>query len=468
MKGILRSEAGIALPIVMALVVIISLLGFTAAFVVESQSVMGQRFAGGEDALYYAEAGYNKYLWHLNEDSRFYETAESDALLNVDTPFQDGFYRLQIQKPTTDEPVVTITSTGWPANDPTNRRTIEVKVHKRQFVQQVYLSNNDGSDIWWTSGEECRGPLHTNGTLRIQRRPVFYGPVTYSQALVKGTGYNPDYREGPPQKVDPLVFPANNLDLKTWAEKDKYLYYGRTCIYLDNDQLVIRDRNGNLQTRPLPPNGVLYVDGDGTSKWGSNTGNVFVSGTLSGRLTIAAKNDIYITYDDPTDWSEPPWFAPATGGIRYANTTFIHHVVDGKLVTEVQGDDMLGLVANRCIYILHYGWPKEGQNAYWDYRLLWLIPYDVAPHKITIHAAIFAINNGFGYEEYDSGPAKGDIKLIGSIIQQTRLPVGEIGGSGYDKDYTHDPRMRYDYPPHFLEPQNAGWEAVNWREIANP
>lgn len=171
---------------------------------------------------------------------------------------------------------------------------------------------------------------------------------------------------------------------------------GRTCIYLDGDKIKIRNNwkysnNFSRYTSPVEipisdiKNGVIYVD-DNTSatggKWDINTGNVFISGTLDGRLTIAAKRNIYITGSDPTDYNNPcsPY---SDGGIFYKNTNFN------------LSDDMLGLIANEYIYILTQYWPWDSDSYYRRVN-------DVAPQNITIHAAVFAINKSFGVERYDS------------------------------------------------------------------
>ncbi|MFZ5897817.1 MAG: hypothetical protein ACOYU7_01305, partial [Bacillota bacterium] len=381
---LLRQEKGIVLPIVVAIIAIVSLLGFTAAFLVDSQATMGRRYSGGEEALFFAEAGLNKYLWHLNKDSKYYEVPEvdktaDDARLNVDTPFQDGFYRLQVDPPTTEEPVVTIRSTGWPASDPTNRRSVEITVRKRQFVQTIYLSGEErtssGETVWWITGDEVFGPLHTNGDLNIDGNPVFHGPVTYSGRLNVRSGSKPVYEAGPPQQVGPLTFPPSNGQLKMQAQLNGYYYNGRTCIYINGDQLTIRNQTGTPVVRPLPPNGVIYVDGTSnpdesrTDKWNLSRGNVFVSGTLNGRLTIAAANNIYITGRDPTNFNYSS--ATVTGGVQYADSDFNP---DGGIT-----DDMLGLVANGRIRLLHYYWP----TSTWPYYdVLAGLAGDVSPQNV--------------------------------------------------------------------------------------
>lgn len=453
--GLVKDNKGITLPIVMVLLAIILLLCFTLLYQVDNETLSVSNIKAAEGSLHIAEAGFNQYLWYMNDDSKFYNTAKSNNLLNTNTAFENGYYRLGITKPGIGQPELTIVSTGWLASSPSIKKTIEVKIRKRQFVQNIYVSENEkmvnGDIVWWVTGDTVNGPLHTNGNLNIQGSPTFNGLVTYVGNINKGTGYNPAYNGGGPNKVTPLVFPEVNQNTKSWAILDGYYYTGRTSILLKSDgNLVIKNKDSAAVTRSIPTNGVIYVDGgdDGT-KWGLNNGNAFVSGTLNGKLTIVASNDIYITGKDPTNYTYTS--ATATQGIVYENTNF-----SGGNIT----DDMLGLIANDYIRVLHYGWFGNISSS------------SVALNNITIQGSLFAKNYSFEFEDYDSGSSLGYITLTGSITQQYRGAVGIFSGSskvnGYSKNYTHDSRLMYDYPPHFAEPANAGWEVLDWKEIANP
>lgn len=251
---------------------------------------------------------------------------------------------------------------------------------------------------------------------------------------------------------------------------------------------------------PLPNNGVIYVDGvtgDGDGglykqKYTARLGNVFVGGQLNGRLTIAAANDIFLVGHDATDWKMPPvipdskWYDP-TPGVTYFDTTFEQKFgADGKWThTEVKqdGDDMLGLVAGRRVQVLHYNWPSQYHGVSAGYSGLIVHDYycwtllnsgiaqDRAPYNISINGAIYAGGDCFGFEVYDQGLAKGTAYLIGSITQKQRGPVGTGGAifkfDGYTKNYSHDPRMLYDAPPHFPTPTNMGYRTVHWNESKN-
>ncbi|NLP46572.1 MAG: hypothetical protein GX347_05980 [Epulopiscium sp.] len=548
------SNQGSVTPMILIVFIVMLILGGVGIFITKSHLKMNTQYIAEEKALQYAEAGFNNYLWHLNDDVNFYSRSESEAMQKSPQSFQDGYYLLKITKPSDLERYVTIRSTGWLKTSPDIKRTVEVKIRKKQFVHHVYVSESEGNNIWWTTGDETHGPYHTNGVLRVQGNPKFFDTVTYAKDYNHRNG-KPDYKMGSPQQVGRLEFPKTNSKLKYWAELDDAVYTGRTCIYLMDDRIKIRKNDGIIEERKIPSNKVIYIDGEEKpgDKWGLDTANVFVSGTLSGELTIAAKNNIYIMYADPTEWyedrgyvdgyygSEPPHpprnfdhpnkydpqSYPYKGGIFYKNTTFgdpnnpsIYDEELGIYVRQAKGPDMLGLVANHNVWISHYGWPKnpnDGGKSYWDYTWEWesraivnsrgrvigyqngwfkkqqieYLPkydengyaivdrrgrpiyeyynttYDIAPYNITIHAAIFAVQGGFGYENYHYGPKKGDIILWGNLTQYIRRPVGIIQTTGYTKKYAHDRRMFYDYPPHILEPTNVGWEIRDWHEISD-
>ncbi|HHX50757.1 MAG TPA: hypothetical protein GX711_04900, partial [Clostridia bacterium] len=295
-----REEKGLALPLVMILILVVSLLGISALFLVESQTTMGSQYTGSVQTIHYAEAGIHKYLWYLNKEGA------TQPLFDTDIPFEDGFFRLSLVAQ--EEGYQVIRSTGWRSDRESTRRTIEAVLTKRTFCRQVYLSENDGTNIWWVDGEKCYGPYHTNSSLRVKGRPVFYGKVTYVNSIVPyDYNTNPDFREGTEQ-VTPLQFPSSNNQLKLLAGSAGHLYEGRTSIYLKGDKYDVHYYDSQAKSfiketeKEFPPNGVIYVNGGSSSqKFNSKSGNAFVSGTLQGRLTIAAANNIYITGRDPTE-----------------------------------------------------------------------------------------------------------------------------------------------------------------------
>lgn len=243
-----------------------------------------------------------------------------------------------------------------------------------------------------------------------------------------------------------------------------------------------------IDSLELPNNGVIYVDGKqgngtGSNKFDRELGNVFVSGKLKDRLTITAANDIYITAHDPCDWKRPPaanalsnWL-DTEPGVTYNDTKFDQVFGSDGLwdYTAVKDSysDMLGLVANRKIQILHYGWPSNfNYSSHSTPNYYWNVNQELHPSNVYIYAAMYAATEVFGFEDYDRGSYKGgDIVLYGSITQQYRGPVGTFSGNnmstGYNKKYSHDPRMLVDAPPFYPNPSDIGWLSSRWNETEN-
>ncbi|NLL19513.1 MAG: hypothetical protein GX262_10905 [Clostridia bacterium] len=502
LKFLWQNEDGIVLPLAVVLIAVLTLLGFSAIFMVDAQKSLAQKDIEKADALHYAEAGIHDYLGHVNRKTN----KDWDRWGEV-IPFEDGYY--QVVKVDYDEKSLKrdIQSTGWVAGDEDNKRTVQVTIDRRAFNQYAYFSNTDSfiingkkEKVYWAKNEKCYGPYHTNDSLYIKdanssSRPVFYGHVSYVNAIegdyVKSYAKQL-FREGY-SKVPPIVIPQTNYQIKERAQEGGHYYSGRTRILLDGDKYHVKyyeyDEKGKKYVEkekrnlPLPENGVIYVDGGSDGKFAATSGNLFIAGELSGSLTIGAANEIYITGYDPLEdtwatkngknWTIVPAKKPnnTTQGLVYKNTTFQQvkkgNEVVGYTANLNKGDDLLGLVANKDIKILGIGWfnnpnPSSGsRNSDPDPE------YNVAPTDITIHGAIFSIGEGFGFEAYDIHK-KGTIILRGSIIQNSRKAVGLTDGSkGYKKDYAHDPRMLNATPPGFPEPLNTGWEIKSWKEV-NP
>ena len=176
----------------------------------------------------------------------------------------------------------------------------------------------------------------------------------------------------------------------------------------------------SISHRPIPSERVIYVDGmpggnnnpfkysqtgtfgnfDARSKFNVNLGNVFISGTLNERLTIAARNDIYITRYNPTDWRNR-WTETFTANTNNAGLVYgdggFNYTANGITLTNESMDDMLGMVAQRYILILHYNWPRQGT----DTQAYWLNSsgqdFDACPAGgIKIYSALFCGTNATG------------------------------------------------------------------------
>jgi len=160
---------------------------------------------------------------------------------------------------------------------------------------------------------------------------------------------------------------------------------------------------------------------------------VYVSGTYSKPITIAAEEDLIIN-----------------GNIYPTSVTTL-----GEAPT---GTDTLGLIAGHYVRIYH---PvtntncEKAENAEGSLKNPW------------IYAAILSTNHSFAVDNFECGNQLGNLNVYGAIAQRFRGIVGLVGESGYIKNYKYDERLAVDEPPYFLNPINAGWKVA--RETApNP
>jgi Tfp pilus assembly protein PilX len=308
---------------------------------------------------------------------------------------------------------------------------------------------------------------------------------------------NPTFaRSGDPKYADPLTMPPSNVAIKVKADATQggtgCLFTGPTSItfnaagtmtvaspYTVSGAPPNNCAGGTLATpvtEALPADGVIYVQnvpssgdnsstvcqtsteigGSGTvqqplgypqkdddmSQYGCMDGDVFLKGTLKGRITIAADNNINII-----------------NNVTYQGGT--------------GGNDLLGLVANNYVQIYHpvgdcgSSSGNNGSKVNGEYDL-----DDTAGGLSTsfnnpiVDAAILSVNHSFQVQNYQYGDNNplGSITIYGAIAQEYRGTVGTTNNSGYLKSYSYDPRLKYQSPPFFLNPIAAAWQIVTWVE----
>ncbi len=199
-----------------------------------------------------------------------------------------------------------------------------------------------------------------------------------------------------------------------------------------------------------------YPQKDDVTTYGCRDGDVFLRGQLSGRLTIAADNNVYLV----------------------GNTTY---------VSGTGGTDVLGLIANNYIEIYHPVYTTSSSNTNCDgggnssytgcslkipgitsTSTLTAKPTTLTTQAFrnpTINSALLTLSHSFRVQNYQYGTTNvGNLNITGAIAQKYRGIVTLIGTSGYGKNYTYDQRMKYESPPHFLEPVASAWQIVTWSE----
>jgi hypothetical protein len=156
------------------------------------------------------------------------------------------------------------------------------------------------------------------------------------------------------------------------------------------------------------------------------SGNVGLSGTLNGRITLYANGTIVLLDD-----------------LRYANDP-----VKGVC------RDILGIIADNDIVI--------ADNSLNTPQLITNSTYKALDdtQDFTIHGVMMALGTSFRVENFNLGPTnvngcgtvtngRGCIYLSGGIIQQSRGPVGRSDGTGFSKRYSYDRCAIVNPPPYF-------------------
>jgi hypothetical protein len=199
-------------------------------------------------------------------------------------------------------------------------------------------------------------------------------------------------------------------------------------------------------------------------------GNVYVQGILRGRLTVAAAQSVVLT-----------------GDVLY----------EGGL----NGGDILGLVATNSVEVMHpriqtvdstrravscgrncttyvYEWGSPSGGVYpattWPQRIADPATGTFVPTTgLQIDASIQTLQHSLFVQEYNWGRARssnGNLSVRGSIAQRWRGAVGTAGspGTGYNKDYSYDVRLRYTAPPYFPHWINAQWSLRYSGEVSTP
>jgi hypothetical protein len=339
--------------------------------------------------------------------------------------------------------------------------------------------------ISFVTGDTINGPLHSNDTITVSGSPRFNEKVTtgYADTMScppnpsytyrwygrSGCGDTPLFQTGDPEAVPLLTLPTSNTTIK--AETNRAA--GKTgCLYNGPTRIVLLSTGRMNVTSPfttsstyascvgtniaLPTNGVIYVQNvpstqTATCTGGQNrlgypiagdvtpyqcrVGDVFLSGTLRGRLTIAAENNIVVV----------------------SNTTYSS--------SGAGSNDILGLVANQFVQVYH---PVSSTRTN--------LPDARNPTSYfqdpRIDAAILALGHSFIVQNYDDGAPLGTLTVTGGIAQKWRGPVGTGGGSGvstgYLKSYNYDTRLQFSSPPHAAALSTAAFRVIQWSEIANP
>ncbi|MEW6509788.1 MAG: hypothetical protein AB1428_02385 [Bacteroidota bacterium] len=362
-----------------------------------------------------ALAGANVGLAKFYRDTTWGSTGTESVTQSFDSgPLQGSFtaYAYKIPQGKMMRSVST-----YAVNGTTYRDTIEVILSTQtsnSFSLFAWMTNVENG-VFWITGDSVWGRLHSNDNLTVSGSPVFLAKVTTAKGFIpplgksKGGYTNKAIFINPPQPetgVARIDYPMDLSGIAGAAVSGGRKYTSDIWVTLDGkDPSVSGDGKAYIRATQTGP----IIDSINLSDPGFNgvlqgTGRVNVQGTLDGKLTIAS-------YSTPA-----------------AITNHIY--IQGDILYErnprfTTSDDVLGLVANNNILV------ADNMPAGADRE---------------IHASIFARTGSFGAENYSGRPKNGLLKVLGSIVQNIRGPVGTFSGMasiqhGFLKRYRYDDRL---------------------------
>jgi hypothetical protein len=416
-----------------------------------------------EQALQIAEAGINYYQWHLAHFPTDYQDGASTTgpyihnYTDYDTQNIIGQFSLNIIPPLTGSTIVTIQSTGWTNENPNTKRTVTVKYGVPSLAKYSILNNGP---VWiYYSPSVFSGQVQSNNGIRfdvIGNAPISSAKSTYNcpswQDCPSGTmpgvwgSGNSSFWQYPVPAIDFSAFTSDLADIKTLSQSGGiYLppsnAQGYSFVFIDNGTVsvykvtslrsnpagatydvdmnwVTKNQQTDYNDRTLqytvsiPSNGIIYAED-----------NVWVEGTVNGRVTVAAAK---LPYNSGT--------AP----MIYIPNNIVYKLKDGSSV--------LGLIGQKDI-----------------------IPTYYAPNNLEVDAAVISQNSSFQFFYYP-GNIKNNLNVYGSIIEFGWWFDNFVWTNGISTDvvsgyansyYNYDSNLLYGPPPSFPF-SSSGYQQISW------
>ncbi len=303
------------------------------------------------------------------------------------------------------------------------RETVKQKTWAKYAL---WMESNNG--IYFKAGEKFYGSIYSTEQLSFSGDPEFFGDCTSAANSYSGSTNACIFHNGfqmgvSNQSMQQISF--SNLQNKATLQVE-----GRTYVtFSGTNMLITNSRMGwNNQVVGCSSSTVIYVKKSNTGTSSTKPADVYVGGTLDGRITLVAENDFYIT-------------------------NHLYYAADSK--TNLLSDDALGMIAKSDIYIT-----------------------TTAPDNLQIYAHMMATGlvdtnssteGTFKVVDYDHGSARGELMVHGGIVQHNRGAVGTFNSgtgvtlTGYNKNYTYDTRFEIDPPPEY-PPLNDQLTFGVWRQ----
>jgi hypothetical protein len=503
----LCSEGGFTMILALGVLMVTALLSAAMLAAVQGDASLTRGDLNGKRSYAAAQAGVQAYLYALNSNatnSQWWETCPNDTLGLTTVPGSTtgaSYSYAPVTTCLTADPVGSLidtatgtlrmkftgySGTGCTANPATNSsacstRTIVASfrtVSPLSFLWYTVYESKDSSlpgatgcdqfyykdpslasgncAIFWVTGDVMNGPMYTQDQFLVSplNSPVFgragsqdaiaseVGTTNAADICASSNCYSATVSNAQPDVKTHVPLPSDNSNLLADAQKHGVVLSGTTTLVVTGTTANGFNCPSSLSTgtctavsidltaKPIfyatnasgcssgnyDPTNVSYPT-TSTGNYFGPCGDVYIEGSYSTPLTIAAADDVVVTNNltNSTD-TNLTGTAPPTGTAT------------------------LGLVANEYVRVQHdcTGNPN-----------------------ITIDAAMLTLAHSFFVDNYDCGGSSlGKLTIHGAIAQQFRGVVGQIGNSGYLKNYNYDDRLGLILPPYLFDLQNTNWGVV--------
>ena len=339
-------------------------------------------------------------------------------------------------------------------------------------------------EIQFVSGDTLDGKVHFNDTPYINGTTSFLQGYETSAPSCKTTPYSvtncrrgsgtPNLNGTKATYADVLNLPDNATNFSTYPgcqytgdTRIRFNAAGTMTVWSTRSVGTTTSNDGSScgtftgsgsVTVPVPTDKIIYVKnwtsqtkctvgqvGDGLPVTGDininiptffcGNGNVYIEGTVKGRVSIASQNNIIVTGNlllDGVSAGSTPSGTSVTGLVA-ANSVVLEHPV-------------------RCTAT------SSGSCTAWA-------NIDTSSTTRYLYASIQTLQRSFWVQSYDKGAQLGTLNVYGSIAQKWRGIVGTGSSTGYLKNYRYDSRLRFQAPPYFPQWTNAVWSGRTTGEI---
>jgi len=429
------SERGTAMIGVIGITLAVLLVGASMLALGHSEGEVVEYEVDDERAFWIAEGGLERMRGHLAALELDDPTADPEGLTFAEQPLGGGRYTVAV----TDDvsggswlDAYEVVSTG--EIDGVARQVKVTMVAETFSIYQWFIESGGGGYSWFRSGERFEGPVHVNGSIKIDGDPWFGGLVRAAGGLTIKEGSNPTFVNGYQLGVEPVSLPTRQYVFDTLRaaalqpggivlpEIGNGAHYEVVLGEPTLGELTYQgyDRNGD----PVGLGGIVTISTTNGAMWSEE--DVWIRGTLDGQLTVGVDGSVHIR-----------------GDIVYAASTPGSGPDPGC-------DDMLGLVAA--------GHPKG------DIIIDYTTPNQ---NDCEVHAVMMALQKTIEAEDYMHHALRGDFTLYGGMLADYAIHLSQyvdgIPISGYVRDYHYDPRVVLLPPPFF--PFAGSFTIVTWEEV---